>query len=55
MLSVPWLVVFFSASWIVFKLFYRILWRSPLDNLPGPPRTSILTGASNFNLCRTGF
>ncbi|KAL4249739.1 Cytochrome P450 superfamily protein [Abortiporus biennis] len=32
------------AAWVVWKIAHRFLVKSPLDNIPGPKSTSILTG-----------
>lgn len=44
----PWLAVLASIAWILWKLFSRFLLNSPLDNVPGPPRSSILRGMFLF-------
>lgn len=46
MLSSSWLVVFATLAWIIWRLFSRFLLKSPLDNIPGPPRSSILRGTA---------
>lgn len=46
MLSSSWLVVFATVAWIIWRLSSRFLLKSPLDNIPGPPRSSIIRGTT---------
>ncbi|TEB40175.1 cytochrome P450 [Coprinellus micaceus] len=40
-------VLTFGIGWAIFKSLKRVFWRSPLDNLPGPPGGSFLAGHFN--------
>ena len=52
MSSLLLLTVALGVLWVVWKAFFRFALKHPLDNIPGPPRESLIEGEREFAIFR---